>query len=193
MVFKLRKIWRIVIYSLISLHAQSSLNSGTASNILKMFVQCEHKYWISGFLHQLITNDRWWGWGPDKRPEPGHRIQHSAPRRPNINSFVSAWWKSPLRQHFWPSEQLVNNEPSRYYWAIIKIFSSNEEKLSTTGWLDYQMISIRFPPNFSRQLKYLFTYLKGNGQFIFGSPKQTINYRVPLPLIMLESIELLKR
>ena len=82
---------------------------------------------ISGFLHQLITNDRWWGWGPDKRPGAGHRIQHSAPRRPNINSFVSSWWKSPLRQHFWPSEQLVNNEPSRYYWAIIKIFSSNEE------------------------------------------------------------------
>ena len=26
------------------IHAQSSLNSGTASNILKMFVQCEHKY-----------------------------------------------------------------------------------------------------------------------------------------------------
>ena len=49
------------------------------------------------------------------------------PRRPNINSFVSSWWKPPLRQHFWPSEQLVNNESSSYYWAIIKIFSSNEE------------------------------------------------------------------
>ena len=39
----------------------------------------------------------------------------------------------------------------------------------------------------------LFTYLKGNGQFIFGSPIQTIIYFVPLPIIMVESIELLKR
>ena len=110
---------------------KGSLNSGTASNIDNVCpLQCEHKYWnirISAPAHyQWPECPGDWGWGPDKRPGAGHRIQPSTPRRPNINSFVSSWWNPPLRQHFWPSEQLVNNGPSRYYWAIIRIFSSNE-------------------------------------------------------------------
>ena len=107
------------------MHSTELSEFWTASNILILFVQCERKYWnirISAPAHY-----KWPEWPGDCTCELVTGYGTAPPRRPNINSFVSSWWKSPLRQHFWPSEQLVNSEPSRYYWAIIKIFSSNEE------------------------------------------------------------------
>ena len=50
-----------------------------------------------------------------------------------------------------------------------------------------------FLPDFIPKLNIYSLISKGNGQFIFGSPKQIINYRLPFPIIMVKSIELLKR
>ena len=134
-VFKLWNIWRIgTLYPALFI-STTALCILEQHRILIMFVQysVNTNIEMSGFLHQLPTNGRNAPvTGQDKRPGAGHRILPRLPRRPNINSFVSSWWTPPLRQHFWPSEQLVNNGTVRS--SDIESSSKCSHQMSVSKW-----------------------------------------------------------